>query len=334
MRSADPARREIGIALGLLLVLLGIGTVGYRLIEGWTWLDGFYMTFITFTTIGFAEVRHLSTAGRFFTIAISVFGIGLVAFIAARAAQLIITGLPLRERHNRKHIARMTDHYILCGYGRLGQRLADDLAQAGRAFVVIDRDASAIEPLMQAGLPHVVGEAEEEHVLRQAGLERARGVILALPEDALNVFVTLVVREMRPNAFVLARVNQSKNRRKLAHAGADQIIAPDEVGAERMVRAILRPNVDRFFEAVTQGGGGGLELDEVEVGPGAPLEGRTLAQSGVRRAYDTIVVAVVRALETHYNPPADFRLQARDVLIVLGSADQVARLRREGCTAR
>ncbi len=327
----DPAKREIVIAHVLLGVLLGVGTAGYHWIEGWTWMDGFYMTFITFTTIGFAEVDELSTAGRFFTIAISVFGIGLVAFIAARAARVVVTSLPLEQRRLRKQLERMTDHYILCGYGRLGQRMAEDLSSAGRSFVVIDRDADALRSLDELGVPHVAGEAEEESVLREAGLERARGVILALPEDALNVFVTLVVREIRPDAFVLARVNQLKNSRKLKRAGADQVIAPDEVGAERMIRAILRPNVDRFFESL-QSSAGGLEMDEVTIRPGAPLEGMTLARSGVRRTYDTIVVAVVRGGETAYNPPADYELRAGDVLIVLGAREHVGRLRDEGCT--
>ncbi len=327
----DPAKREIVIALVLLCVLLAFGTAGYHWIEEWPWMDGFYMTFITFTTIGFAEVDDLSTAGRFFTIAISVFGIGLVAFIAARAARVVVTSLPLDQRRIRRKLERMTDHYILCGYGRLGQRMADDLRRAGRAFVVIDRDADVLRPLDEWVIPYVAGEAEEEDVLREAGLERARGVILALPEDALNVFVTLVVREMRPDAFVLARVNQLKNRRKLVHAGADQVIAPDEVGAEHMIRAILRPNVDRFFASL-QDSAGGLEMDEVTITSGAQLEGLTLAQSGVRRTYDTIVVAVVRGGETAYNPPADYELQSGDVLIVLGASEHVARLRQEGCT--
>lgn len=328
---ADSAKREIVIAHVLLLVLFGVGTAGYHYIEGWTWMDGFYMTFITFTTIGFAEVGDLSTAGRFFTVAISVFGIGMVAFIAARAARVVVTSLPLDQRRIRKQLERMTDHYILCGYGRLGQRMADDLRRAGRTFVVIDRDADVLGTLDEWAIPYVAGEAEEEDVLREAGIERARGVILALPEDALNVFVTLVVREIRPDAFVLSRVNQVKNRRKLVHAGADQVIAPDEVGAEHMVRAILRPNVDRFFASL-QNSTGGLEMDEVTVASGAPLDGLTLAKSGVRRTYDTIVVAVVRGGQTAYNPPADYELQAGDVLIVLGAGEQVERLRVEGCT--
>ena len=331
----DPARREITVASFFLLLLLVVGSAGYALIEGWSFMDGLYMTFITLTTIGFTEVHTLHTGGRIFTIGIGIVGIGTVTFIATRTAQLLIASRRIRERHMRRMIEQIQDHYLLCGYGRIGTRIADDLARAGTPFVVIDRDEHLSDSLADAHYLHVLGDAEEETTLRQAGIERARGLILTLPEDSANVFVTLVARELNEELFILARANALKNQPKLMHAGADKVLSPDEIGADRMAQVILRPNVDRFMEQVLRTGALGLQMEEVEVFEDAPLAGKSLAQSNFRQQFDAIVVAVIEneTGEMRFNPSAHHQIEAGDVLIVLGSQEMIQRLRRAGCRA-
>ncbi len=332
---AGSARREIIVAMAFLMLLMIVGTLGYMLLEGWSWGQGFYMTFITLTTIGFTEVEPLSSVGRFFTIFIATFGIGAAGFIATRAAQLIITNQHLRERRIQRMIERMNDHFIVCGYGRTGRRIVQDLEKADRSFVIIESDEEKVEELSQGQLPYVSGDAREEDVLKAAGLDRARGVILTLPDDSANVFVTLTVREINPNVFIVARTDTHRNQSKLKTAGANKVVAPIEIGADRMAQVIIRPHVDRFMEQVLHTGALGLQMDEVRVAEGAPLAGRSLAESNFRQQFDAVVIALIdpRNDEVQFNPGAHARIQAGNVLVVLGDQTMIKRLREEGCTA-
>lgn len=331
----DPSQREILLATAALLVVIAVGTSGYTLIEGWPWMDGMYMTFITLSTIGFGEVHPLSPLGRIFTVLIAITGIGIVTFVAARSAQLLLASERLRERRMMSRIDDLSDHYIICGYGRVGQRLAEDLQEAGRNFVVVDFDVRAIEELRETQMLYVQGDAEEEETLETAGIHRARGIILTLPDDSDNVFVTLTVREMNPNVIILARTIDHRNRSKLLNAGADKVIAPSEVGADRMAQVILRPNVDTFMDRVLHASALSLGIEEVEVQPGAPLAGQTLSQSNFRQQYDAIVIGMIDQSEggaMKFNPSPEDRIQDGDVLIVLGDPDMIHSLRTKGCT--
>ncbi len=331
----DPSRREILLATITLMFVIAVGTLGYRLIEGWPWMDGLFMTFITLTTIGFAEVRPLSDIGRVFTIMIALTGIGIVTFVAARSAQLLLASDRLRERQKMKRINQFENHYIVCGYGRVGQRLAEDLDHAGCKYVVIDRAEKEVEQLQGEGRLYVQGNAEDEETLAKAGIDRAFGLILALPEDSSNVFVTLTAREMNPNVFILARTIDHRNRSKLLHAGADKVIAPSEVGADRMAQVILRPNVDQFLERVLRAGALSLQIDEVEVRPGAALAGQTLAESNFRQQFSAIVIGMIDQSEGNhmrFNPDPGAEIQEGDILIVLGDPDMIRTLRDKGCT--
>ncbi len=332
----DPSRREIVLAAFALVVVIAIGTVGYVLLEGWAWIDGLYMTFITLSTIGFGEVRPLSPVGRFFTIFLALTGIGLVTFVAARSAQLFLASDRLRERRNMREIGKLTDHYIICGYGRVGQRLAEDLQLADHPIVVIDRKDEVIQRLRDNNVLHVQGDAEDETTLRRAGIERAQGLILALPQDSSNVFVALTVRDMQIDVEILARTIDHRNRSKLRRAGANKVIAPSEVGADRMAQVILRPRVDQFMEQVLHASGTlSRQIEEVEVQEGSPLAGQSLAESRFRQRFDAIVIGMIDQSEggqMKFNPSPTDVIQERDVLIVLGNSDMVRTLREQGCT--
>ena len=342
----DEGRREIVLATLLIVVLLSVGTFGYAILEGWSLMDGLYMTFITLTTIGFGEVRELSDAGRIFTILIGIIGIGTVAFVAGRAVQLLLAGERLRERQIMRRIRSMHEHYVICGYGRIGRRVAEDLRHTGANFVVIDRSENRIEALREQGIPAILGDAEEEATLREAGLERAQWLIITLPDDATNIFVTLVAKEINPRIRILSRTSDAKNQSKLRQAGAAKVVAPSDVGADRMAQVILRPHVDEFMEEVLKTSSLGLQMDEVTVQEHSPLAGRTLAESHFRQQFDAIVIAIVKhaggadpgdALDgdgrLRFNPSPNDRIEAGDVLIVLGSNEMIRRLQREGCTA-
>ena len=336
-RGAGPsasAAREIALGTAAVGALVGVGTAGYVLIEGWAPMDALYMAFITLSTIGFGEVQPLSDAGRLFTMAFGFAGVGTFAFIATRVVVLFFATDALRQRAMQRRIERLSDHYVIAGFGRLGHRIARDLAAAGRDVVVIDQRDDRAAELEAEGLPFVHGDAEEEATLRAAGLERAAGLVLVLPQDASNVFVALSAREIMDgrDLFIVARTNEQTSLNKLLRAGADKVISPLEIGADRIAQTILRPRVDRFMEQVLGVDALDFDLEEVTVGPGSLLDGRSLADVDFRRQFDAVVVGVLRAAsgEWQFNPDARLALEAGDALIVLATAEQIRKVRAEG----
>ena len=230
-------------------------------------------------------------------------------------------------------IGRLENHYILCGYGRIGIRIAQDLARARMPFVVIENDAEKIQLLEKSSLLFIEGNAEEESSLLNAGLLQAQGIILTLPDDSDNVFVTLTARELNPTLFIMARTDRRQNRRKLIRAGADKVIAPYEIGADRMAQVILRPHVDAFLERAFDTGALDLHMDEIVVQKGSLLDGKSLRSSQFRQRFEAIVVALVRADgSSTFNPDPSIEIRANDVLIAFGKPDMISRLRLEGCT--
>lgn len=332
------ARRELAFGALALAILLSAGTTGYVLLEGWSPMDSFYMTFITLTTIGFSEVRPLDAPGQIFTIVLAFVGIGTFATIASRAVQLLVANASLRERAMQRRIDKLRDHYVVVGYGRIGQRITRDLTAAGREVVVVDHSADRAAQLDLEGYLFVQEDAEEEETLRTAGLDRARGLVLVLPLDAANVFVALTAREIRgDDLFIVARTNEQTSINKLLRAGADKVISPLEIGADRIAQTILRPRVDRFMEQVLGVDALDFDLEEVVVQPGSLLDGRSLLEVDFRRRFNAIVVAVLQGEDLQgedggwkFNPDAQLPLRAGDTLIVLGSLDQIQHIRSEG----
>lgn len=331
---SDSARRDLLLANLFLLSLLALGMFGYSIIEGWSLLDSLYMTFITLTTIGFKEVHELSALGRLFTIVLGLVGIGTVAFIAARSAQILLTSHRLLLRQMNKMIQKTRDHYIICGLGRIGFRIAQDLERQKVPYVVIELNEQKLERPSARDMLYVIGDAEQEETLRAAGIDRAKGLILTLPDDRANVFVTLVARELKPDLFVLARTDKHQNERKLLRAGADKVISPYEIGADRMAQVVLKPNVDHFMERVLHTGALNLVMEEVRVLEGSLIAGRTLSESQFRQRFDAIVVAIMDSVtqDMDFNPSPTVVIKPDDLLIVLGSGEMIDRLRSEGCS--
>ncbi|MEL6615066.1 MAG: potassium channel protein [Bacteroidota bacterium] len=334
-------RRELAVGVIAVTALMGIGTLGYVLLEGFTPFEALYMTFITLTTIGFSEVGgRVSDGGRLFTMIIATVGIGTFATLATRAVQMIAANSTFRYRRMQRRIDALTGHYVVCGFGRIGQRVAADLRESGRDLVVIDRDDDRVADLDREGYLYIQDNAEEEGALRRAGLERAAGLVLVLPHDAANVFVALSAREIRPESgpsglFIVSRTNELSAYNKLRRAGADKVISPLEIGADRIAQTILRPRVDRFMEQVLGVGTLDFDLEEVPVTEGSRMDGRSLVEVDFRRRYNAIVIGVLGASgDWHFNPDATEPLKAGDTLIVLGSPQRTGDMKADGQTSQ
>ena len=324
---------RISIALSVLVIVFFIGSVGYHFIEGMNFFDGFYMTFITITTIGFAELTNLSPAGRVLTMIIFVMGIGVISYIASQTTQLIFESEIFRKRAMKKQLEKMEQHYIVAGYGRIGHRIAEVLEEANIPIVVIENRESSIERIRDDRLLYVEGNAQDEEILKEAGIERAKGLICTLSRDQDNVFVTLIGRELNPDIFILVRTNQHQNTKKILRAGANKVISPYEIGADRMANVILRPNVDQFMNRILGGTTQDHVFDEIKIFEGSELAGKTLAEAEIRQKYFVVIIAIIPEdkEDIRFNPGSDDQISVGDSLIVLGDVDRIEHLREEGC---
>ncbi|HKJ33890.1 MAG TPA: potassium channel protein [Balneolales bacterium] len=326
-------RLRISLAFAFLILLFIVGAEGYHLIEGMTFFDGFYQTFITITTIGFSELKPFSHEGRILTVLISIFGIGTIAYIASQTTQLIFENELFFKRALQKQIDKMDGHYIICGYGRIGRRIAQVLSDSGIEIVVIENQTDIINELKEGHIPYVDGNAQEEETLKKAGVGQAKGLVCTLSKDEDNVFVTLIARELNEKLFILVRTNQQKNTRKILRAGASKVISPYEIGADRMANVILRPNVELFVDRIVRYTEEEHYFDEIKVFEGSLLDGKTISEAGIRQNYNLVIIAIVPA-DTNkiiFNPGSSDRLNKGDILIVLGDMERINRLRTHGC---
>ena len=313
--------------------VLGSATIlGYMWIEGWNFLDSMYMTAITLTTVGFGEVRPLSQAGRIYTAVVIFFGVGTVLYIFASVSQTLFEGhlrAVFGKRKLERRIQKMKDHFILCGYGRIGSIVAQMLTERSVPLVVIDNDPFIIELLDEAGIPYVQGEATSEDTLLSAGLLRAKGVITCLSTNAENLYVTMTVRDLNENVFICARAEDEPGESRLSKAGADRVILPSFLGARRMAMAVLRPTVTDFIDQTIHDPSFDLQMEELPVLPTATLKDVTLMNSGIRKNLDLIVVAIKKPDgAVRYNPAPDAMIEVGDTLIALGPRENMVRLGR------
>ena len=319
-------RRRAFTTLGLGAGVVLAGAIGYRLIEGWNWLEALYMAVITLTTVGFGEIRPLTDAGRLFTIFVILGGVGVFAFALTSTAELISSGeLNRLIRWNRR--SNLKDHTIVCGYGRVGRFVASELAREGIPFVVVDLAEDAIEDCAKSGYHAVQGNAASVHVLENAGIMQAKAVITAANSDAENVFIVLTVRELREEILIVSRCNFQASEAKLRKAGADKVISPYALAGGKMVQTIRRPKVTQFLDVVLMSEHTELYMEEVEIKVGSPVAGLTLGDSRLRNEVGVTVLAVDLPGEiviTH--PTADTELPVGTRLIVLGTSDQLEKL--------
>ncbi|MGH1362478.1 MAG: potassium channel family protein [Calditrichia bacterium] len=310
--------RQLKSAFIFLFITQFTGTVGYAFLEGWGLLDSFYMTIITITTTGFGEVRPLSPAGRVLTILLIMSGVGVAGYIAGSTAQWLLDVKRFRRNRMMKKIEKLSSHYIICGFGRLGKPICAELSERKLPFVVIELDPQRVEALESLGYTYLEGDATQDAVLKDAGIERAKGMMAVLSTDADNVFATLSARVLNADLFVVTRAVNEDTDIKLRRAGANRILKPYEIGAARMVGLLLQPGVVDFIDLVRREKGVDLKMEEVIVGTESDLIGSALGKA-VCKPLDIIVVAIFRAGDNFlYNPTPETVIQRRDRMIAIG----------------
>jgi voltage-gated potassium channel len=309
--------------------LLG-GTLGYHLIEGWTLLDSFYMTAITVTTVGFGETNPLGPAGRVFTVLLMFTGMGTVFYVITMLTQIVVEG-KLRQVLGRKtlerHIRSLKDHYIICGYGRIGHMVADMLREQSLPLVVVEQNPKAIKRLEEDNIYYVEGSATEEETLFHAGIERAKGLVATVSSDADNVYIVLTAKGIRPDLFVIARSTEPGSEIKVKRAGADKVVSPYFIGARRIAQTVLRPSVADFVELTYHSTDKSLRMEELKIGPATEINGVALKDSGIRAKFDLIILAVRRG-DGHmiFNPAADTIISEGDTLVAMGTHESLVGL--------
>jgi voltage-gated potassium channel len=314
----------------ILVVLLVAGTLGYQLVEGWGGLDALYMTVITITTVGFREVHPLSAGGRLFTMALALGGVFTAFYAGVEFIRAVVTGeirTVLGRQRMESRLEKLSGHFVVCGYGRMGRLVAEEFSSAGLPFVVIDREPKVLEGF---GIPHgipLVGDATADDVLRRAGVERARALVTAAASDADNLFITMSARLISERLVIVARAEGEGAEVKLRRAGASRVVSPYSIGGHRVAQAVLRPNAMDFIELATRTGHLELQIEEVEVGAGSPLVGRSIKASPIRSELGIIIVAIKKpGGKMAFNPSPDTTLEASDLLITLGHRQQLDRL--------
>jgi voltage-gated potassium channel len=322
-------RRSILPLVLLVILLFVVGTLGYMLIEGWTWPDAFYMTAITLTTVGFSEVRPLSSIGRLFTVGLILSGVGSVAYGLSRLGEYFLTGsvgARLRSRRMMRTIDKMRDHIIVCGYGRVGKSAALTLRDGKRPVVIIDNSDDRIESAQAEGFVVLHADSTKDEALILAGLERAWGLVVCTGDDSRNLFIVLSARALNPDLYIVARTIEAVNEQKMIRAGANRVVSPYQIGGKHMANIVIRPHVTDFLDVVTLDGGIELWLEELIIQPDSTLVGQTVGSANIRRRTGVTLVALLRHEGGTVMPDANTTLQVGDELIVLGTREQLANL--------
>jgi len=312
----------------VLVIIIAAGAIGYVIIEGWSFIDALYMTIITITTVGYDEVHPLTTTGRIFSIFLIVGGVSGALYALTGIAGYIIEGhlgTTLGRRRMETAIAKLKRHFILCGYGRVGREIARLFAEENVPFVVIGKDRDSIADAEKDGHLYMLADATDDEVLKQAGIERARGLVATVGSDADNVYITLSARGLRPDLFIEARASSSAAETKLKKAGANRIISPYSLGARRMAQLALRPGIVDFIDTVIQRRGKEFQMENITVSHDSALVGLTTEETRQRTKANILAISR-KSGKLVANPPGEETIESGDRLITLGTREQLAAL--------
>jgi voltage-gated potassium channel len=325
---AATLRRLLAPVVGLLALLL-VGAIGYRNLEGLSWLEAVYLTVTTVSTVGYGDIAPRTPAGRLFTVLLILSGVGMALYLLGRFWQLILEGR-LRELLGRsameREIAKLNGHVILCGYGRFGRAVAEELLRGSADLLVIDSDPQLEGDLKRLGAPYLLGSALSDEVLSLAGTARARAIVVATASDSDNVFITLSAREQNPSIRIHARAESEAGTRRLRLAGADQVISAYHMGGARIAASILRPAVVDFLEISSPARGEEVAMEEIRVAPGSELAGKTIhdIERDNRRLR---VVALKRGADPiRIVPDGATEVASSDYLVVVGERQGLEQL--------
>ncbi|GAB4332904.1 MAG: potassium channel protein [Desulfobulbaceae bacterium] len=326
--------RDVFLITLFFVVILLAGTAGYMMFEDFGFWNSIYLTAMTITTVGYGDIVPVHPLGRAFTVVLVFTGVGFVLYAFSRLAETMVEGglrNILERRKMDKKVAQLRDHYIVCGYGRIGKVICQILHENRRPFVVIENDLEEIRNIEAEGYFALQGNASDDEVLSTAGIKEARGLIAVVSSDADNVFITLTARGLNPGLFILARSSGTPGAdTKLMRAGATKVISPYYIGARRMAQLVVRPTVIDFIDLTMYAGELGLRMEELRVTKKAAFANKNLMESGIRKKHDIIVVAIKReGEEMIFNPKPDTMILPGDILIVLGEHDQIISLEKE-----
>ncbi|KAB1441248.1 potassium channel protein [Pseudodesulfovibrio senegalensis] len=317
----------LGAVLCLVIVIAGIA--GFMVIEQWDFVSSFYMVVITLSTVGFQEVHQLSEAGRMFTALLIIGGVGSFLYMAAAFAQVLVEGrlqILWGKRRMMKEIGKLKDHFIVCGYGRIGSIVTKEIMGEGHAVVVVEQDLELIENMEQEGVLCVEGDATSDEVLLAVGLQSARSLISALSSEAANVYVTLTARQLNPDLTIIARAGNKSHISRLELAGADRVVLPHFIGGVRMAQSVLRPTATNFVELALRGGID-LQMDELSVSTGSELVGKDLIDSKIRPRFNLIIIAIKKKNgDMVFNPGPKEVIDAGDTLLAVGRKSDLTKI--------
>jgi voltage-gated potassium channel len=317
--------KRYGQILFLILLLFIGGSVGYFLIEGWSFLDSLYMTVITLSTTGFKEVYPLSPNGRILTMLLIILGMSVLFYALRELNLFIFEGKFFRDRKMQKKIDRLENHYIICGFGRMGKKIVQELYKRNKPFVVIEKEIDNREQFQDYRF--LQGDATEDESLINAGIKKAKGLVSVLSTDIANTFTTLSARGLNPDLKIIARAEEESSREKLMKAGANRVILPYEIGGFRIMQALLKPTVVDYIDEVFSRSDLGLEIEEIKISKQSVLVNKSIGQSEIRSAFNTIIVGIYRTEgNIIYNPRPDLLLLPEDNLIVIGERKKLDEL--------
>jgi len=324
--------RHLAISIALSFLILVTGTAGYMLIEDWRFLDALYMTIITISTVGYREVNQVGDIGRLFTIFLVVIGVGFTFYVMAAVVQFMVEGrvrIIMGRRRLDKKINRIKNHYIVCGYGRIGRVLCRNLQGTPYDLVVVEKNPDLVRVMDEDGVLYVSGDAADETNLLKAGIERAKGLVAALATDTDNVFLVLSARQLAPELYIVARASQQGTKNKLRAAGANSVESPYEMGAASMAQRIIRPTVTNFLDLAFAHSRKDIQMEEIPVSEDSALTNIPLKDSGIRQDYNLIIIAIKKPDGTMlFNPSFEAAFRPDDTVIAVGEEQNLQKLEK------